>query len=157
MYRILPVMNELIRSAADRGVAVSIVTLPRLTYFTHGWFLALTGQPLISGEWFRAFRWGPNVDGFNSTFESYGYRNLDPIPADNPVCIDCQSIDDDHKQLVERIIDVYGGFTAEQIVALATQKDTPWFKIWNDPPNIRCIPDTMTMEYFKSKLNKPDQ
>ncbi|MFQ5632018.1 MAG: Panacea domain-containing protein, partial [bacterium] len=58
MYDSRLIANYFIDFARKDGVAISPMKLQKLVYFAHGYYLAITGQPLIEEE-IQAWRYGP--------------------------------------------------------------------------------------------------
>lgn len=125
----LDVANEFIRRAADRGMSLSAFRLIKLLYLVHGWCLAVhqRGEPFLLGEPFRAFRKGPNLPGLAKAYLDYTI-----IPVDNPLT-GTPPLPEDARALVERILDIYGGWTDGQLIALTNGPDSPSKRVFDNP------------------------
>lgn len=148
MAKALDVANEIIRRSHARGKPVSNLELQKLAYFAHGWYLALSdGQPLIDGEPFEAWRFGPVMPGLYRAFKGYG---TEPIPLDHPLS-KTPELPDDLGQLIDRILEVYGQYAPYELVGLSHDPDGPWRRIYHDPDAPAKIPDRDITAYFQTK------
>ena len=125
----------------------------KLVYFAHGWYLAFTGHPLIN-EPVEAWRFGPVIPSLYHALKPYGSQEVDePVAELDPTVKDPYiwslreaSIDEGPdpaennlaKQIVKRVWEVYGNFSAVQLSNLTHVEDDPWSKTPNKdkPPTI---------------------
>lgn len=154
MLTALCIWNEILRRTDRRGQSCTVTRMQKLAYFAHGWHLALSdGQPLIPGEPFEAWRFGPAMPGHHRAFSCYGN---DPIPLDHPLS-KTPPVRDDVGDFIERILDVYGDYTPYELVGLSHDPEGPWYKIYHDPSVSAKIPDVEIWAYFRSKMNERGQ
>lgn len=116
--------------------------LIKLVYIAHGWYLGVFGKPLIN-EAPEAWKYGPVIPSLYHSFKSYRdsiitYKPAEPILA-NEV-----------KQFLDRIWEVYGGFTGVELSAMTHQPGSPWSKIWDAAKSIKNIeiPDNLIKRYY---------
>ena len=144
--------------------------LLKLVYFAHGWCLALTGKPLIN-EPVQAWKFGPVIPGLYHALKSYGNNPIRSFVTDDDsfwlpdgprVC----SIDDGPdkeenefaKRLVQRIWQVYGGFTPIQLSNLTHQPGTPWYDTpKRDERRGVVIDQERIRAYFKAQAERNQQ
>lgn len=136
-YPAAAIANEFIKLAQESKRPISPLKLQKLVYFAHGWYLALTGKPLIN-EPVEAWKFGPVIPSLYHALKIYGNTSII-----RPICYDLldlnqtpgePSIDDGPdaqentrvKQLVKRIWELYGGFTSIQLSNLTHTPDSPW-------------------------------
>lgn len=72
------IANEVLRRASQRGKTISNLHLQKIIYFLHGEWLALTGQPLVSGE-FEAWQYGPVHRVLYDAFRDFGDAPIDSV------------------------------------------------------------------------------
>jgi len=58
MHDARAITNYFLDRAAQRGMAITIMTLLKVLYFAHAWYLAKKNAPLV-GQPFEAWRHGP--------------------------------------------------------------------------------------------------
>lgn len=154
MPKALDVINEIIRRSHARGKPVTNLEMQKLAYFAHGWCLALSGgKPLIDGEPFQAWRFGPVLPGINRAFKEYG---TSAIPLEHPLS-KTPELTDDLAELIELVLDVYGGYTSHELVGMCHDPKGPWYKIYHDVGTPSKMPDRDICSYFISKLDEESE
>src|SRR3569623_508848 len=108
----------LIRAERD-GEQLTQMKLQKLVYIAHGWYLALTGTPLISDA-VEAWKFGPVIRSLYRYFADYG---AEPIPA--PLSAIAR-IDPETERFLEAIWDRYKGYDAIDLSAMTHAPNTPW-------------------------------
>jgi len=156
------IANEFLKIAKEKGDALTPMKLQKLVYFAHGWYLALTGQPLIS-ERIEAWQYGPVIPALYHEFKVFGN---DPITASatdfhledgkakfKPNTLDECGADkeeiDKVKSLIARVYDVYGPFTAVRLSNSTHMQGSPWQQVYKDGVKRLAIPDEIIKNYFQ--------
>jgi uncharacterized phage-associated protein len=141
-YDPIAIANYFIDLAKTKGESVSPMKLQKLIFFAHGWNLAIKDAPLID-EQVEAWTFGPVIRRVYRVFREYGDRpvtergrvsNLRGISQASAQSAYWRvpSIDDEPelmpftKQLLDRIWDVYGRYSAIQLSNTTHQAGTPW-------------------------------
>lgn len=141
------------------GAGISPLRLQKLVYISHGWHLALRDKPLVDDEHAEAWQYGPVFPSLYYEFKDFG---------DKPITRKAQQIgpdlkfttpeipeqDEETAELLDRVWDVYRGYTAIQLSALTHAKDTPWYKARQQFPGVRNVAilnDSITAHY-KEKI-----
>jgi uncharacterized phage-associated protein len=140
-YPAVAIANEFIRLAQNAGRPLTPMKIQRLVYFAHGWYLGLTGRPLIN-EPVEAWKFGPVIPSLYRKLKRYnGEFVTHPITDEDiwgdsfgPYETNEFSIDDGPdpeentlaKKFVKKVWDVYGSFSAVQLSNLTHAKDSPW-------------------------------
>lgn len=153
------VANYFIKKAQEAQCTdLTQMKLQKLVYYAYGWYLGLSGSKLFA-EPIQAWRYGPVVESLRGEFRDFG---RDPItrPAQDIVYQDghfvdvTPSIDDPHlADFLDRIWEVYGGYSPFQLSNLTHAPDTPWSRVADRygpdgiPPGI-TIPDELIQEHF---------
>jgi uncharacterized phage-associated protein len=134
-YDARAIANLLLEFAEARNVRLTQIALLKLLYFAHGWYLARTGNPLISQE-FEAWEYGPVVKVVRDEFKSFGNR---PITA-RAAKLDIYSgkriqvvpnLSQDDIQFVHSIFEIYHVFDAWQLSDMTHEPNSPWDRVWN--------------------------
>jgi uncharacterized phage-associated protein len=87
--------------------------LQKLVYFTQAWHLAWTGRPVFN-EPFEAWPKGPVV---RSVYRENRYGIIPTVGG----------LDEETRSILDAVIDYYGEFNSEKLVAL-THADAPWIE-----------------------------
>ncbi len=155
LYRSMAVANRFI----DRTRDVSPLKLQKLIYYAHGWNLALRDQPLID-ELIEAWEYGPVVPNVYHEFKHYGnqpiakHGTVIEMSPDRKVQIFAPIIpveDEPTGKLLNKIVEVFGPYSALQLSADTHRPGTPWRTIRDANPDRKNvdIPDELIQEYFK--------
>ena len=154
------VANEFLMLADDEGVALTPMQIIKLTYLTHGYYLAIADEPLLD-ETVEAGRYGPIVPSL--------YRRL-AVFGNEPV--DCEIADIDHthstiqtpkiskkrkftRLLIKKIYDVYGNLSGMQLSELTHKPGTPWSETTDNGEKLRKgqdIQDEVIRNHFLELL-----
>lgn len=121
-YSARAVANTVIELSAKHGIYdLSPMKLQCLLFFIQSWYLKLYNQPLFD-DFIERCGCGPIVrdihNEFNTSFatDALGYQSF------------VQEHDTTTKELIKRIFDVYGGFSATQLSNMTRTQDTAWSK-----------------------------
>ena len=154
------------------GTSLSPMKLQKLVYYAHGWWLALTGEPLID-EQVMAWKFGPVIPSLYREFRSFGnapIRDYAYSPARGgrvgpnrgresekilPTIHDCPEAADRVRRLLDRIWEVvYGDYTAIQLSNATHQPGTPWHEVYTqyqgDIPKHTNIPAELIKGHFRA-------
>src|ERR1700722_6456220 len=136
-YSAKAVANEFLALAKDDGKQLSPMQLQKLVYFAYGWYLAITGERLLD-ERVEAWQWGPVVPSLYSEFKRYGscpitefarkavvggvggisyqpYRVMSDRPDHDRIAM----------QIIRKIWEIYGRFSASQLSSMTHAPGTP--------------------------------
>lgn len=158
----LDVANEFIRLAKESGRELTQMQLQKLVYIAHGWRLALMDQGLTIDKP-QAWDFGPVYPELYEQLKRYGrgpvtayVRRLEESISywfsgkkDN---LPVSSLNDEDRQLIATVFEIYGSYPAYQLSALTHEDDTPWSQVYERNRN-RHIPDDIIEAHFK-KLAK---
>ena len=160
MENSIAVANAFIKIAKDHGRPLVLTKLLKLLYFAHGWHLALFDEPLLEEE-FQAWQFGPVIPSVYSAFKDSSMKVKEqPVPYffDGKTSWIYPSITPSKEDLViellNKIWEVYGSFTAHQLSDMTHEPDTPWTRIRNRKPKTprdAVIPNDLIQAYFKKK------
>lgn len=122
--------NSFLQADFRKGVAtISPMKMQKLIYFAHGWNLAIRGEPLIDGH-FEAWPYGPVEEDLYHILKPY--RNS-PITdyvkswaGDEEKAFVVAETNAGFYDILNRVMQKYGNFTALQLSSLTHQPGTPW-------------------------------
>ncbi len=162
----LAVANYFILKSLESGQPLTPMKLVKLVYIAHGWYLGLTGEPLIS-EGAQAWKYGPVIPTVYEQFKSYGGNSITQLAHTITPTGQISNYPISEAELTEfldRVWDVYKGFTATELSALTHENNTPWYDIWHKEGGSEkfgaVIPNERIHQHYKqladSNLQKAD-
>jgi uncharacterized phage-associated protein len=129
------VANLLLDKADARGVALTQISLLKILYFCHGWYLLYKGRPLISNE-FEAWENGPVVKVVRDSFKSFGSSKItgrasqfDLLTGEVTQLSPALALADE--QFVEQIFETYHVFGPWELRDMTHEPGSPWDRLWN--------------------------
>lgn len=154
-YSPLAVANWFIERARRDGEQLDPMKLIKLVYLGHSWHLATRGEPLIN-ENVEAWPYGPVIPTVYHAFKKYGSQPIERAAVEvsdkgveTPTMIpgDTESID-----VLEKVWEVYRGFSGIELSTLTHQDDSPWAVAREKagPSKVRGvdIPDDLIQDHF---------
>jgi uncharacterized phage-associated protein len=135
MHDARAIANFFLDRADARGMKLSIMTLLKVLYFAHAWYLAKEDRPLIAQP-FEAWDYGPVNRVVYDQFKKIGknYISIRAVSFDvNQACF-CQtpySLDADTEKFLKDIFDYYSQFHPFKLSDLTHEKGSPWDVIWS--------------------------
>jgi len=157
-YSAAAIANEFLKLARDEGESLTPMKLLKLVYFAHGWYLALTGEPLID-EQVQAWRYGPVIKSLYHEFKSYGSGPITELIwvyqgglKFRKVRIDDGPNAEENyraKQVIKRVWEQYGHLTGVQLSNLTHLPDGPWANTPEKDKKGTPVPDSAIRNYFQ--------
>ncbi|BBF94330.1 Panacea domain-containing protein [Blastochloris tepida] len=159
MYDARAIANFFLDRAAEQGMTLTIMTLLKVLYFSHAWYLAKHNAPLVAQP-FEAWRHGPVNRVVYDQFKEYGEREIDrrahsfdpkllkfvPTPYD---------FDEYTSDFLENIYDYYSKFHPFKLSHLTHEKGGPWDIVWSQAEKQAVpgmiIPNELISTWFKGK------
>lgn len=161
----LAVANEFIRQAVAANISLSPMKLQKLIYLAHGWRLAIKNEPLVD-ETFQAWDYGPVLPSVYHEFKCFGKSPVDLEARRAYVCNGENIIlpirlteegEEDVRELVRKILDVYGDWTPNELSSDSHVVGGPWDrarKRHGEKKRGVVIPDSDIQDYFNAMINK---
>jgi uncharacterized phage-associated protein len=150
------VANEFLRLAYQDVKRISPLKMQKLAYLAHGWHLAVTGRPLLN-ESIQAWKYGPVIPTLYREFKESGsasivspaavLRNGQWVPArleDEGTPEEVATA----RQVIERVWQQYGSFTASDLTTLTHTEGSPWDRTPDKEEPGTVISDASIREYF---------
>ncbi|PIR83008.1 hypothetical protein COU19_02475 [Candidatus Kaiserbacteria bacterium CG10_big_fil_rev_8_21_14_0_10_56_12] len=141
-YLVYLASQELVGDNKERE-GITNLKLQKVLYFAQAYFLAKLGKPLFSDN-LEAWEYGPVVP---SVYRKYRENGSNPIIVDE----DKSSITDDDKEVLQKIWNTFGGYSASKLVDIA-HAHTPWKDAYQTPSKI--ISNKALEDYYAPLLNK---
>ena len=140
--------------------------LQKLSYFAHGWHLALTdGTPLVD-EAAQAWEWGPVFPSLYHAVKEWGGEPLDRLittpgwalrRASAPGEVEIPTIppwDSFVSGLLDRVWETYGHLSGARLSQLTHDPEGPWFQLRQGRQSQRgiTIPNDQILEHFTEQM-----
>ncbi len=134
-YDARAVANLLLDIADAQNVHLTQVSLLKLLYFAHGWYLARSGKPLIL-QAFEAWERGPVVKVVRDEFKAFGKRPITTRASKLDIYSGRRSrvapdVSPEDVQFVSSIFDAYHVYDAWQLSQISHETASPWDRLWN--------------------------
>lgn len=142
-YDARQIANWFIDRAAEEGRALSIMSLLKLAYISHGWHLEMTGRPLFDNR-IEAWRYGPVIPAVYNAFRPQG---VSPTKQDASV----GPVDANAADFLEQIYKIYGSMSAFRLSELTHVAGGPWDTATKWGGNYAQIPDELILAHYVQK------
>jgi uncharacterized phage-associated protein len=129
----------------ESGDLISNLKLQKLVYYAQGLQLALYETPLFDEE-IEAWTHGPVVPELYYSYKDCG-SNAIPRPTD----IDFSVYDDQTKEVLDEVYQVYGQFSAWKLRNM-THDEQPWQSVYSTSGSGSVIPKPLMQSFFKTQL-----
>jgi len=134
-YDARAVSNLLLKFAQSRGVSLTQVSLLKILYFAHGWYLSTYRQPLIK-QYFEAWKYGPVVKVVRDAFKHFGKQPITGFATTHDLVLDeIKIVEPDlnllDTEFVRKIFEFYFIYDAWELSAMTHESGSPWDKLWN--------------------------
>jgi uncharacterized phage-associated protein len=158
MEKALAVANYFIKKSLETGIPLTPMHVIKLTYIAHGWHLGFTNEPLLN-EAVEAWKYGPVIPSIYHTFKKYGSQRITKLENEvdiesSPMTI-CQPLTTGEREtdLLDKVFNVYGKYSALQLSALTHQDNTPWDITFKTKGEGALIPNDTIEQHYKEKIN----
>lgn len=158
MESVHAVANEFIELAERSNRSLTNLQLAKLCYIAHGLSLALLNKKAFS-EPIQAWKLGPVIPKLYHDFKDFG---SDPINRKATV-LDYKSLqtkeprieDENLKKVVALTWNIYKDVSANALVSITHQGNTPW-SVSYVPSENKVISDDLTLKYYKKFVENLD-
>ena len=168
-YSAKAIANYFIKISKKKRYQLTPLKVQKLVYFSHGWHLALhpDGLPLVDDEFVEAWPYGPVFPSLYFEFKHYGREPIKEYAQDlnlidtgtkskrfEMVTPQIRSTDTVVPELLDRVWEVYKGYSAVQLSSLTHAPRTPWAITRKENPGIRNvdIPNELIRDYYKKLI-----
>lgn len=121
MYRALDVAKYVIERCNKMGYPISNLKLQKILYFIQAEFLVTYNEPCFLED-IEAWNFGPVVPEVYREYKIFGSANIPSFREYDNV-----SIDENHKILMDKVIDLCAQYTASTLVSI-THNQKPWIE-----------------------------
>lgn len=130
-YSTIAVANTILELAEKKNIKISPMKMQKLIYYAQAWYYSLNNEPLID-EHFSRWHYGPVIPSLYHKLKYYGANNITSKIGDlefinnDTVFVEPVIKDNLIGQFLDRILEVYGSFSAEQLSNMTHQEGTAW-------------------------------
>lgn len=156
MKKVSAVANEFL----DKSSEISVLKLVKLCYIAQGFSLAVLDRPIFNDDRIEAWRYGPVVPSIYHEFKHFKKGSITEKSKFLTLNNDFDFIeetpeltDENDKKIVEIVWNMYGKFSAGELVNLTHKEGTPWDLTYR-PNSNKIIPNDLIKEYYKILVNK---
>lgn len=155
-YDARTIANYFIDLSVVDGEPITPMKLQKLIFFAHGWYLALTGKPLIE-EPVQAWQYGPVIPEVYKSFKG------NDIITSHAERIPELPYGEEHKfvrEVLQRVWQLYKPYTAIELSNMTHMPGSPWdktvepFKSNGTMPLRLEIPNDLIRNYFVDKTRQ---
>jgi uncharacterized phage-associated protein len=155
------VANFLLDYAESHHRPITHLSLQKILFFCHGWYLARFDEPLIS-EPVEAWAHGPVyrsvyhcLKSSKNEYIKTRARKMDYSTGDCQVI--AYNFDDDVGEFIQNIFDLYSRYKASDLRQMSHVKGGPWETIWSKagshPIAGMRIPDEITKVFYRTNTH----
>lgn len=134
-YDARAIANQLLDIAEGKSHDMTNMSLLKILYFAHGWYLVDKKQPLLKQN-FQAWEFGPVIKVIYDNFKNY---KKSPIQS-RATKVDIYTgeilevreiINPEDVVFIENIFIAYSGFSAWSLSEMTHEVGSPWDVLWN--------------------------
>ena len=142
MYDARQIANWFIKKAQQQGRSLSIMSLLKLVYISHGWHLEMRNAPLFNNK-IEAWQYGPVIPDVYYGFRRQGVvlNNANPTVPE----VDISPADAD---LLEQIWNIYGSLPAFRLSDMTHVPGGPWDIATKSGGNYARILDELIRQHY---------
>ena len=133
-YDVRSVANLILDFADQIDAEVSNMTINKIVFFLHAWYLAKTGTPLVTAK-IEAWDYGPVFRELYWEFKAFGKERItaratrrNPETAEKEISVDHFVLDD--LAFLEPLMERYVAMPASKLVELSYVSGGPWDQVY---------------------------
>lgn len=149
------IANLVLDLADERGRAVSNLSINKIVFFLHAYFLARFGRPLVSAK-IEAWDYGPVFRELYREFRSFGdspiqarAHRINATTGERELCE--SALSDEERAFLEELGRKFVGFSAGSLVSMSHEPGGPWDQVWNHSSRVNAsmhISDELIMSWY---------
>lgn len=152
--RAIPVTNHLLREGfRNNATDMTPLKVQKMLFFLHGWYAAVTGQPLID-EGFEKWPYGPVSPPVYEELKHHGARPVDSYIEEwdegrnefTAFFVNTAALPQ-FKEILEKVWQEYGPLTGAQLSTLTHLPNTPWART----DGRQRIDDAIIRDFFRNE------
>lgn len=155
-YDAREVGNYVLRLAKASDIEVTQMSLLKIVFYAHGWYLASKDAPLVKQP-IEAWEYGPVIKVLRDAFKDFGRRPIDryaerlDLFTGEFVTVESRLAESD-ENFLDSIFTMYSHRSAFELSDMTHERGSPWDKVWNSKEAVGRmglrIKNTEIREYF---------
>lgn len=142
-YSAIQVADYVLQKTQEKGNSLTPMQVLKLVYLCHGWMLGLYNRPLIE-EPVEAWQYGPVIRKLYKVVKKFRSSPVEGPLGKQDVVFDAQEAD-----LMNQVVEIYGGFSGPALSRLTHEPGTPWHITWNSGGHYETISNDLIEDHFK--------
>lgn len=135
VYDARAVANFILDLADRDAVKLTQVSLLKIVYFAHGWYLATKRRPLVTQP-IEAWEYGPVIKVVRDAFKDFEARPITKraerlILQTGELQVVQPDLSSEDAQFVEDVYKHYRQFDAWELSDITHERGSPWDRVWN--------------------------
>src|ERR1700733_12725327 len=156
-YDAREVANLLLDIAASEKSYLTHISLYKILYFAHGWYLSETNRPLIKQE-FEAWKHGPVVKVVRDEFQYYEKKPITNHAQKLDIFIGKRvpinsTINQNDLVFIKNIYDAYHIYDAWKLSEMTHEPGSPWERLWQSEEPIGRLALRLRNEDIKAHFD----
>jgi uncharacterized phage-associated protein len=154
-YDVRSIANLVLDFAKEKNTEVTNITINKIVFFLHGWYLAKSGSPLVTAK-IEAWDYGPVFRELYWEFKNFGSKAIstkatrrNPNTTQKEICTEAFSEAD--LAFLRPLVERYLKMSAGKLVELSHVAGGPWDQVYNHEgesnPGMR-ISDDLIRDFF---------
>lgn len=137
MYDARAVANFLLQYADENKVPVTLISVLKMIYYAHGWYLSCFREPLVKQP-FEAWKYGPVVRVVWESFKGSGKKPITTraqrfdVVTNSYLKID-DPISDEDALFLRKVFEAYAHIDSFDLSSMTHIPGSPWDEVWNAP------------------------
>jgi uncharacterized phage-associated protein len=157
-YSALAVANSFLERSLRSGRGLTPLQVMKLTYLSHGMYLAVTGANLIS-EGIQAWKYGPVIESLYHRLKPFGAAQITSLQPEFEGAMSPPSVPPGSPadQVLDAVWAKYGHMTGPQLSTMTHESGSPWWVVWEERggknQSRALIPNQLIQGYFQQILH----
>jgi uncharacterized phage-associated protein len=130
-YSTIAVANTILELAEKKNIKISPMKMQKLIYYAQAWYYLLNNEPLID-EHFSRWQYGPVIPSLYHELKYYGANDITSkivnfeFGYNDGIVVEPIIKDDLIGRYLDKILEVYGPYSAQELSNMTHQKGTAW-------------------------------
>jgi uncharacterized phage-associated protein len=134
-YDVRAIANLVLERAEQSGRPVTNITINKIVYFLHAWYLAKTGRPLVSAK-IEAWDYGPVFRELYQQFKRFGDQRIgarairrNASTTEKEIC--AANLPQGDLEFLEPLIQRHLKMSTSKLIELSHVAGGPWDQVYN--------------------------
>ena len=159
-YSVSAIANYFLKRSRYEAYEITNLSLQKIIYISYGWGLAFLGREIFDAR-IEAWQLGPVIPDLYHEFKRYGNRPIRKWSIDYDYktirnnegrnrffILQIKNDDDAVERVLNFVWNKYSCFSANELVNLTHEDDTPWTHIFNTEGKYSLIPKELIQDHF---------